>query len=107
MTFKVFKNGNINYRFSREEREEIRLGYTYADEVFVYDMEDADLEIIGDEYTVGNFEMARTLYNPKTEKVYILLLGEMLKAVSSGKTIKLYASTPSEDQREEIEKEGF
>lgn len=107
MTFKVFKNGNINYRFSREEREEITHGYTYADEVFAYEMDYADLEIIGDEYTLGNFETARTLYNPKTEKVYILLLGELLEAVSSGKTIKLHASTPNEDQREEIEKEGF
>ena len=96
-----FKNGNINVRFDRSDIEDIRAGHVSDFEVFLVTLDWVDTSLIGDEYCIGNSAMGVTLYSAYSDKVFRFNMGDLSK-LRAGKTVKLYATEPTADDRELI-----
>lgn len=96
---KEYKNGNLLIRFNKDTIE-------FAKEYDVEALNDilfwADCQFIGDTYCLNNYETGHTIYNSYTDVCYIFPWRE-LENLKTGKTIKLYARTPDEWDRELIQ----
>lgn len=101
MGAKRFKNGNINVRFDRSEIEEIMMGRVSNVEVFLWSLDAVDTYLIGEEYCLGNSAMGITMYSAYSDKVFRFHMGEFAELMA-GRTVKLYAAEPTEDERELI-----
>lgn len=99
--FKQFKNGNINIKLDHDtikdlEQDEI---LTISDVLYW-----ADCYFIGDTYCLSNFETGHTVYNNYLDVIYIFPWS-YLDELRQGKTVKLIAIKPDEDDREMIDNE--
>ena len=97
-TIKEFSNGNINIKFDpsgvyKNESDIINLLWL-VDSCDIYD--------IGEQYCLSNYDLGLTLYNLHSDKCYILSFTELAEKFNNGKTLKLYAHTPDNYEREEI-----
>lgn len=103
---KRFKNGNLNIRFSPDEVQDIKAG-KYSDiELLGWKLDSFDTYFIGEEYCLSNYAMGCTLYSYYADKVYILDFSDIASVLMAGCTLKLYATEPTPEDREQIEKEG-
>ena len=100
---KEFKNGNISIKYDRETIEESK-----RDNVLTIAsvLDRIDCYFIGETFNLSNFATGHLVYNAYSDLVYIFPWNE-LETLESGKTLKLYASKPNQDDRELIEREGY
>lgn len=88
MKITEFKNGNFNVQLEPDYD-------TSADSqhliVALCNSAECDFELQGEEYCLGNSEIAQNLYNNKLDKLYVVT-GSMLRDFRQGKSVKLYAS---------------
>ena len=98
-TIKEFKNGNMNIHFDIQD--------VYQDESDIVNLlwliDSHDTYNIGDEYCLSNYDMGMTLYNVRTDKIFIVSFSELSESFKTGKTLKLYARIPDKYDRELID----
>lgn len=101
-----FKNGNLNIRFSPDEIADIKAG-KYSDiELLSWKLGAFDTIFIGEQYCLSNYTMGCTLYSYYVDKVFILDFSDIDSILMNGRTLKLYARKPEDEEREQIEREG-
>lgn len=100
---KRFKNGNLNIRFSPDEIQNIKVGDYSSIELLSWKLDSFDTYFIGDEYSLSNYTMGCTLYSCYVDKVYILDFSDIDSVLMAGDTLKLYATEPTPEDREQIE----
>ena len=98
-----FKNGNLNIRFSPDEIADIKAGKYSQIELLSRKLETFDTAFIGERYCLSNYTMACTLYSCYADKVFILDFSDIDNILMKGRTLKLYASKPTTEDREQIE----
>lgn len=96
-----YKNGDITIKLSRDAIAEMK-----EDEIlYISDLLfGLDCYFIGESYCLNNWEMGHTLYNAYSNKVYIFPWA-CLDDLKEGKTVRLYAREPEEDDREVLARE--
>lgn len=102
---KEFNNGNINFRFTREQITELKTGKISAVEVISWILDEIDCYFIGESYCLGNFTTGATIYNAYSDLCYVIDFSDIETVLMSGRYLKLYARKPDENDREIIEKE--
>lgn len=105
-TVREYKNGNITVKFCKEDLEEIKAGHVSDTEVLSWLLEEIDCSFIGDTYCLSNWETGHTIYNAYSDLVYIFPWCD-LESLKEGKTVRLYARTPDEYDREILTNEGY
>lgn len=96
MLAKRFKNGNINLKAEKEDLEGNEGLLVYA----IWQLQELDCTLFGEEYCLNNYEMAVDLYS-YYDDVLIRFPYSLLHDLKNGKTIKLYARKLDEYDREE------
>lgn len=102
---KEFNNGNINFRFTREQITELKTGKISAVEVISWILDEIDCYFIGESYCLSNFTTGATIYNAYSDLCYVIDFSDIETVLMSGRYLKLYARKPDENDREIIEKE--
>ena len=103
-TITEYKNGNINIKLSSDAIKDINIG-RYSDiECLSWLLDSIDCTFIGDEFCLSNFDMGAMIYNYYSDLCYIISFSDIESVLKAGKTLKLYGYKPSEDDREQIEK---
>lgn len=102
-----FKNDNLNIRFSPDEIQDIKDGKYSKIELLSNKLAYFDTYFIGEEYCLSNYAMGCTLYNAYAAKVYTLKLSDVDSVLMAGRTLKLYARKPDNDEQKIIEREGL
>ena len=97
-----FRNGNLNLRIEKEDLEEFNQDQVFFVSDLLWHMSCA---FIGDDFCLGNSIMAHTIYNYYMDCCYVFLWSD-LEILAKGKTVKLHAYRPDENEREIIEKEN-
>src|SRR5574344_693305 len=98
-----FKNGNLNIRFSPDEIVDIKAGTYSQIELLSWKLDNFDTYFIGEEYCLSNYAMGSTLYSYYSDKVFILDFSDIDSILMTGGTLKLYATEPTPEDREQIE----
>ena len=103
---KEFKNGNINIRFSRDAIIDLfENGGSVSDiEVLTCQLDNIDSYFVGEEFCISNYDMGAMIYNYYSDFVYIISFSDIDNVLKQGKTLKLYAKTPTDDDRDYIER---
>ena len=65
-------------------------------------LDSMDCYCIGEQFSLGNFDMGQMIYNAHDDLVYTLPMSDLYKLMG-GEEITLYARTPDEDDRELID----
>ena len=102
-----FKNGNLNIRFSPDEIADIKAGKYLQIELLSWKLEAFDTTFIGEPYCLSNYTMAYALYSYYADKVFTLDFSDIDNILMDGRTLKLYATEPTPENRETIESEGL
>ena len=98
-----FNNGNINIKLSVDTIADINAG-KYSDiEVLSWLLNDLDCYFISDQFCLSNFDMGVSIYNCYSDLVYILAFSDIINKLMQNKTLKLYAATPTADDRSLID----
>ncbi len=97
-----FKNGNLNIRIEKEDLEDYLKDQVFFLSDLLWYM---NCEFIGETFCLSNWETGHLIYNSYMDCCYIFPWRE-LETLDAGKTVKLYAHKPTEDERELIEKEN-
>lgn len=96
---KEFENGNINIKLSVDAIANINAG-KYSDiEVISWLLDGLDCYFIGEQFCLSNFDMGVSIYNCYSDLVYILAFSDIINKLMQNKTLKLYATTPTADDR--------
>ena len=98
MITKRYKNGNMTFKAEKEELE--KPDQIFED--FLYSTTDFDLEILGDEFCISNYEMGMCLYSFYTDMKYIVPFS-LIDELKEGKTIRLYGAKLDEQDRTDLE----
>ena len=97
-----FKNGNINIRFSKETINDIKANKFSDIECLSFALEDVDCYFVGEQFCLSNYDMGIMIYSAYSDKVFILAFSE-LETLIAGKTLKLYAHKPDNEEREQLQ----
>lgn len=97
-----FKNGNLSIRVEKKDLEDYLKDQVFFLSDLLWHM---NCDFIGDTFCLSNWETGHLIYNGYMDCCYIFPWRE-LETLADGKTIKLYARKPTEDERELIEKEN-
>ena len=97
-----FKNGNLSVRVEKEDLEDYLKDQVFFLSDLLWHM---NYDFIGDTFCLSNLETGHLIYNSYMDCCYIFPWRE-LETLADGKTVKLYAHKPTEDERELIEKEN-
>ncbi len=103
---KRFKNGNINVKLSEETIEKWRKGLFHVMETLFNELENVDTYMVGEQFNLGNSAVGITVYNCNQDKCYTVNLDRDIATLLDGKTLKLYAREPDENDREILESEA-
>ncbi len=100
---KEYKNGNITVKLDKTAIEDMK-----KDETLIISdiLSWLDCYFIGETYCLNNWETGHTLYNVYSDLVYIFPW-RYLETLKAGKTVRLYARKPDENDRETIKNEGY
>ena len=100
---KEFDNHNLNIKF-----DEMALELAEHDDVMALAevLEQADCYLIGESFCLSNWAMGHLIYNFYSDMCYIFNWAD-LDDLKAGRTIKIYAHIPDDDERKEIEEEGY
>lgn len=98
---KEYKNGNITVKYDAD-----MIQASKEDNVLtiISVLSWIDCYFIGETYCLSNYETGHTLYNVYSDLVYIFPW-RCLDDLEAGKTIRLYAMQPDENDREQINEE--
>ena len=101
--FKEFKTHNINLKFDPDTLE-----YFNRDEVLTLCdvLSQNDCNFIGDTYCLSNFETGHTIYNGYSDMTYVFPW-RYIDDLKQGKTVKLIATVPDDEEREMINDELY
>jgi hypothetical protein len=98
MTAKRFKNGNINIKLDGTENPHC----SDVEEItFALERAYIDFDFISDSYCISNYDMAFDIYDSYMDKIICMIHSE-IDRIAEGKTVKFYAHTPDEFEREII-----
>ena len=100
---KEYKNGNITVKYDRDKIQDSKKDQILT---LVSVLEWLDCSFIGETYCLSNYETGHTLYNAYNDLVYVFPW-RLLEDLENGKTIRLYARRPDENDREILETEGY
>lgn len=101
---KEYKNNNITIKLSDDAIENIKIG-RYSDiEVISWLLDSLDSYFIGEEFYLSNYGMGITIYNCYSDVCYTLSFLALNESIESRNTLRLYAHTPSDAEREDIER---
>ena len=100
-----FKKGNLNIRFSPDEIQDTKAGKYSMIELLSWKLEKFDTTFIGEQYCLSNYTMGCTLYSYYADKVFVLDFSDIDSVLMEGGTLKLYATKPTQEDREIIESE--
>lgn len=106
MKIKRFKNDNFNVMFGKDYRACLETSNCFVRLLWDLDSANTDFYMIGEEWSAGNFEMGITLYNACSGLCYNVLYGSISRAITYGKTLKLYGHKPDADELDLIEQEN-
>lgn len=96
-----FKNGNLNIRIEKEDLEDyLKDQVLFLSDLLWY----MNCEFIGETFCLSNWETGHLIYNSYMDCCYIFPWLE-LETLADGKTVKLYANKPTEEERMIIESE--
>lgn len=100
---KEYKNGNITIKYNSD-----MIQASKKDDVLTISdvLSWIDCYFIGETYCLSNYETGHTIYNVYSDLVYIFPW-RFLEDLEAGKTIRLYARRPDENDREILETEGY
>lgn len=100
---KEYKNGNITIKYDSDMIQKSKQDsvLTIIDVLWWI-----DCNFIGETYCLSNYETGHTLYNAYSDLVYIFPW-RYLEDLEAGKTIRLYAMQPNENDREILAEEGY
>ena len=100
---KEYKNGNITIKYDGD-----MIQASKKDDVLTISdvLSWIDCYFIGETYCLSNYETGHTIYNVYSDLVYIFPW-RFLEDLEAGKTIRLYARRPDENDREILETEGY
>ena len=101
----MFNNGNLNIRFSPDEIQDIKAGKHSMIELLSWKLDKFDTIFIGEKYCLSNYTIGCTLYSCYSDKVFILDFSDIDNILMESRTLKLYATKPTQDDREIIESE--
>ena len=97
-----FENGNLNIRLEPETIKEPDFCAAYGVEKLQWILDSLDCYFF-DEGCAGNDEMYMKIYNFNADRVYTILLSRDIdEKFLKGKTVKLYAHKPDEEERVQI-----
>ena len=102
-----FNNGNLNIRFSPDKIQNIKAGMYSQIEMLSWILKTFDTTFICERYCLSNRTMGCTLYSYCTDKVFILDFSDIDNILMEGRTLKLYATKPTQEDREFMESEGL
>ncbi len=97
-----FKNGNLSIHVEKEDLEDYLKDQVFFLSDLLWHM---NCEFIGETFCLSNWETGHLIYNSYMDCCYIFPWRE-LETLADGKTVKLYARKPTEDELELIEKEN-
>ena len=97
-----FKNGNINIRFYKETIDDIKANKFSDIDCLSFALEKVDCYFVGKEFCISNYDMGILIYSVYSDKAFILAFSELEKLIA-GKTLKLYAHNPDNEEREQIQ----
>ena len=95
MKVKRYKNGNITIQRITPMKE---LSLEEQNLLVAIAWHVPDMDLLGEQGCVGNYDMCQYFYNYYTDKKYMVLLSEQEK-FEQGKSIKLYALDMEDDDR--------
>lgn len=104
MIVKEFNNNNIHIKFTPDAITDIANNRISDIEAISFGLEMSDTGFIGEEFCLSNFDCGATLYNAYSDKCYILAFSDIARKLLAGKTLILYAHTPDDEEREELER---
>lgn len=104
---KRFKNGNLTVRFDHDIIEQVNAGTVSPVEALSWELEGKGCYFIGESYCLSNYEEGATVYNCFSDVCYVVNFTDVAAVLMAGKTMRLYARTPDETDREIMESEGF
>ena len=99
----VERKGNGDFTITRELGEELSVEEQNLAIAILWHV--PDMELLGEQGCVGNFDMCHFFYNAYTDKKYMLLYDQDGKAFLNGETILLEAQDLDKDDRAEWKKE--
>lgn len=102
---KEFKNGNISFRFSKEDIQGLTDGKFSVVECLSWLLEEIDCYFVGEEFCLSNWMMGVDIYNCYSDKIYTFPFDyERIESVLlTGKWFKLYARDLTDTDREIVE----
>ena len=103
----MFNNGNLNIRFSPDEIQDTKAGKYSMIELLSWKLDKFDTTFIGEKYCLSNYTIGCTLYSCYADKVFILDFSDIDNILMEGRTLKLYATKPTPEDREIMESEGL
>ena len=103
-----FKNGNIHLKFDSDElRTAIECDDFYKNyELAGALLDSVDCNYIADFYSLGNSNQAIDIYNVRTGLLFTMLDDDFID-LQFGKTVKLIARKPTEEQQEILNEWDF
>lgn len=98
-----YKNGNLTIKYDAD-----KIADALRDPILTISsvLEWVDCYFIGESYCLSNFETGHTIYNLYSDVIYIFPWC-FLEDLEAGKTIRLYARQPDENDRETLTGEGY
>lgn len=96
MAMQRFKNGNIHFRLDDWDN----VSDYESDVVNFINLHD-DLNLIGDEFCISNYEMGFMLYDWYSDRFYIISFSDCERFMQ-GKTVITYPINYSNEERKEI-----
>ena len=96
---KEFKNGNISIKYDADTIKEAQ-----KDELLTLSeiLNSIDCHFVGETFCLGNYAMGHLIYNTYSDLVYVFNW-QWLKTLKQGKTVKLYARKPDDNDKKVIE----
>ena len=100
-TIKRFKNGNFNFALGKEDREEMRRTPSRDMEIIQEHLFHYDMYVVGDPFSLGNFDMGVNLYSTYFDKIYLFPFS-CLDQLQKGESVKFYAHELDSEDREMV-----
>lgn len=98
-----YKNGNLTIKYDADKiADAVKDPVLTISDVLSW----IDCYFIGETYCLSNFETGHTIYNLYSDLIYIFPW-RALDDLQNGKTIRLYARQPDENDREILAGEGY
>lgn len=99
---KLYKNNNLDVKFSKDEIAEIKDGRYTSLEMLESIIEWSDCYLVGEIFCISNYECGVDIYNLNRDVLYTLRMSDIDRVLLKGKTLKLYAREVDEYERQTL-----